>query len=165
MIPDILQDWTANQGSPKGRFVLVLFRVCQAIRQLPCGLWLLGSPVLLLYVIFVHWLLGIELDYKTSVGAGLSLRHGVGLVVHQNVRIGSRCLVRQGVTLGEKSGDGRCPVLEDDVQIGANAVVLGPVRIGRGAVVGAGSVVLHDVEPDSVVAGNPARLIRTLKTP
>lgn len=165
MISCILQDWSANSGSPKGRFVLVFFRACQLIRRWPDGLWILGSPALAAYVLLVHWVLGIELDYKTAVGPGLILRHGVGLVVHRNAVIGAGCMLRQGVTIGERRNDGRCPVLEDRVEIGANAVLLGPVRIGESSVIGAGAIVLHDVAAFTAVAGNPAVVIKRLDHP
>jgi serine acetyltransferase len=165
MISYILQDWPANIGSPKGRFVLVFFRLCQLIRRWPGDVWMLGSPVLAAYVLVVHWILGIELDYKTAVGSGLCLRHGVGLVVHRNAVIGASCTLRQGVTIGERRDDGKCPVLGDRVAVGANAVVLGPVRIGESAVIGAGSIVLNDVEPFTVVAGNPAVVVNRLPRP
>jgi putative colanic acid biosynthesis acetyltransferase WcaB len=155
----ILQDWKANHGNPKGRFVMVFFRVCQSLRRSP--LWLLGLPVLALYVVLVHWLMGIELDYQTEVGPGLALQHGTGLVVHQKARIGSGCTLRHGVTLGERVKNGPIPVLGNRVEIGANAVVLGGIFIGDCAVIGAGSVVLHDVAVGAVVAGNPAKPIRS----
>jgi putative colanic acid biosynthesis acetyltransferase WcaB len=155
----ILQDWKANEGNPKGRFVMAFFRLCQAVRRSP--LWPLGLPVLAAYVVLVHWVMGIELDYQTEVGAGLSLQHGSGLVVHQKARIGSGCTLRHGVTLGEKTKNGPLPVLGNGVEIGANAVVLGGISLGDGCVVGAGSVVLHDVPPGAVVAGNPAKILRS----
>jgi len=154
----ILQDWKANEGNPKGRFVMAFFRLCQAVRRSP--LWPLGLPVLAGYVVLVHWLMGIELDYQTEVGPGLSLQHGSGLVVHQKARIGSGCTLRHGVTLGEKTKNGALPVLGNGVEVGANAVVLGGISLGDGCVVGAGSVVLHDVPPGAVVAGNPAKILR-----
>ena len=138
---------------------MVFFRVCQSIRRSP--LWPLGLPVLAFYVVLVHWLMGIELDYQTEVGPGLALQHGMGLVVHQKARIGSGCTLRHGVTLGERLKNGPLPVLGDRVEMGSNAVVLGGVSIGDGAVVGAGSVVLHDVSAGTVVAGNPAKPIRS----
>ena len=156
----ILQDWKANHGNPKGQFVMVFFRVCQMIRRSP--LWPLGLPVLAVYVLLVHWLLGIELDYQTEVGPGLSLQHGTGLVVHQKARIGSACTLRHGVTLGERVKNGPVPVLGDGVEIGANAVLLGGIIVGDRSVVGAGSVVLQDVPPGFVVAGNPAKILRSI---
>ena len=139
---------------------MVFFRVCQAIRRSP--LWPLGLPVLAVYVVLVHWLMGIELDYQTEVGPGLSLQHGTGLVVHQKAQIGSGCTLRHGVTLGERVKNGPLPVLGDGVEIGANAVLLGGIVVGDRSVVGAGSVVLHNVPPDSVVAGNPAKILRSI---
>ena len=165
MISYILQDWSANRGSPKGRFVMAFFRMCQLVRRLPGGLWLVGSPLLAAYVFFVHWVMGIDLDYKTAIGPGLALRHGTGLVVHSGAVIGAGCLLRNGVTIGERRPDGRCPVVGDSVEFGANAVVIGPVRVGNSSVIGAGAVVLHDVEPLTVVAGNPAAVVRRLESP
>ncbi len=160
MISDILQDWEANAGNAKGRCVMVLFRTCQAIRRWPDPLWLLGAPVLAFYVLLVHWLMGIELDYKSQIGPGLALHHGTGVVVHQTAVIGANCILRHGVTLGERRSGGGCPVLGDRVDTGVHAIILGPIHIGDGATIGAGSVVLHDVPPGAVVAGNPAKIIR-----
>lgn len=161
MSTGIFQDWKANRGSPKGRIVMLLFRSCQFLRRLPCGLWLLGAPLLAAYVFFVHWLLGIELDYQTEIGPGLTIRHGVGIVVHRDVKIGAGCILRQAVTIGERTPGGRCPVLGNRVEMGAGAIILGGINLGDGAIVGAGSVVLCDVEARTVVAGNPATVIRT----
>lgn len=136
---------------------MVFFRLCQTIRHSP--FWFLGVPVLASYVLLIHWIMGIELDYQTDVGSGLSLQHGMGLVVHKKSRIGSRCMLRQGVTIGERRSGGPVPVLGNGVEIGANAVVLGGVLIGDGAIIGAGAVVLKDVPPGVVVAGNPAKII------
>ena len=160
MSAGIFQDWSANRGSPKGRFVMLCFRLCQAVRRWPCGLWVLGSPLLAAYVFFVHWVLGVELDYQTEIGPGLSIRHGVGIVVHRAAVIGEGCTLRQAVTIGEKVPGGPCPVLGNRVETGAGAIILGGIRLGDGSVVGAGSVVLRDVEAGAVVAGNPAAVIR-----
>lgn len=135
----------------------MFFRLCQTIRG--SKVWWLGAPILGLYVLLVHWLMGIELDYQTSVGRGLALHHGVGLVVHQRAKIGAGCVLRHGVTIGEKSAGGSCPVLEDGVETGAYAILLGGIRVGARAVVGAGAVVVKDVEPRDIVAGNPAVVI------
>lgn len=160
MVSFILQDWSANANNPKGRFVLLCFRLCQKIRRLPLGLWILGAPFLALYVLLVHWLMGIELDYKTTVGPGLALQHGCGLVVHQQAVIGSGCTLRNGVTIGERPPREGVPTLGNGVDVGVNAVILGPINVGSGSFIGAGSVVIQSVGAGSVVAGNPARVIR-----
>jgi serine O-acetyltransferase len=97
----------------------------------------------------------LHLPASTHLGYG-----GVGIVIHAGARIGERVLVSHGVTIGGRAGHPGLPVVEDDVKIGAGAVILGPVRIGRGALVGANAVVLHDVRPDAVVGGVPARELR-----
>ena len=135
----------------------MFFRVCQVIRG--SKIWWIAAPILGLYVLLVHWVMGIELDYQTPVGPGLALHHGVGLVVHQRAKIGAGCVLRHGVTIGEKRAGGACPVLEDGVETGAYAILLGGIRVGAGALVGAGAVVVRDVEAGDIVAGNPAVVI------
>jgi serine O-acetyltransferase len=69
------------------------------------------------------------------------------------------------VTIGGRAGHPGLPVIEDDVRIGAGAAILGPVRVGRGALVGANAVVLHDVRPYAIVGGVPARELRAPHAP
>jgi putative colanic acid biosynthesis acetyltransferase WcaB len=158
-------DWDANAGNLKGRVVLTAFRFAHACRRLPEPWWKVTIPILLQYEILVEWVLGVELRNKTQVGPGLRLYHGQGLVVHEGTVIGADCTLRQSTTIGNKTlADGTlsgCPVLGDRVDVGANAVILGPVRIGDDAVIGAGSVVVKDVPAGAVVAGNPARVLRS----
>ncbi len=75
--------------------------------------------------------------------------------------IGRHCSFRNNTTIGEKNG--LKPILEDGVFVGPNVVIIGNVRIGRNAVIGAGSVVVKDVPSYAVVAGNPARVITILE--
>jgi len=161
---EVFCDWDANRGNPKGQLVLVLFRFAQWCRNLPHPWWLLTTPYLAFYRIAVEWVLGIELRFKTKVGPGLRLYHGMGLVIHENTVLGANCVLRQNTTLGNKTvageNAGGCPVIGDGVDIGANSVVLGPIRVGDRAVIGAGSVVVKDVPDGAVVVGNPARVIR-----
>jgi putative colanic acid biosynthesis acetyltransferase WcaB len=161
---NLFSDWSANRGNLKGRLVLVCFRLAVACRRLPSPLWWLTVPYLIWYELTIIWGLGIELRYKAKVGPGLKLYHGHALVVNDGVVIGARCALRHCTTIGSKQlpdgSESACPVLGDDVNVGANAVILGPIKIGDRAVIGAGAVVVKDVPAGAVVGGNPARVIR-----
>ena len=86
---------------------------------------------------------------------------GLGSVIHQRAVIGDNVMIGSHATIGGRSHFEDVPVIDDDVFIGAGACVLGPVRVGRGAVIGANAVVIEDVPARSVVAGVPAKVIRT----
>ena len=106
-------------------------------------------------------LFSVDLPAATRIGKGSELKHsGLGTVVHPRAIIGDRVSINPGVVIGGRSGHKPVPVIEDDVEIGVGAKVLGPVRVGRGAIVGANAVVLHDVPPGAVVVGIPARILR-----
>jgi serine O-acetyltransferase len=105
---------------------------------------------------------GIEIHPAADVGDGLFIDHGVGVVVGETAEIGENVTLYQGVTLG---GTGfatgkRHPTVEDNVTIGSGAKLLGPIRIGHGAKIGANAVVVHDVPPNSTVVGNPGHTVR-----
>jgi serine O-acetyltransferase len=96
------------------------------------------------------------------VGPGVRLEHPSGIVVGFDAVVGSNCTILQQVTLGVLYGDREeqaTPVLEDDVVVGAGARILGGVRIGRGASIGANAVVLIDVPAGATAVGIPARVL------
>ena len=104
-------------------------------------------------------LTGISIPKSVAVGPGLLIYHFGGIIVHADATIGANCVLRHGVTIGNRVDGGPVPVLEDNVDLGAYAQILGGVRIGRGARIGAMSVVLSDVPADATAVGAPARVI------
>lgn len=105
---------------------------------------------------------GVEIHPAATIGRRLVIDHGMGIVIGGTAIIGDDCLLYQGVTLGMtgKHGGKRHPTLGDRVMVGANAVVLGNIRIGNDVKVGAGAVVVEDVPSDVTVAGVPATIVR-----
>jgi serine O-acetyltransferase len=99
---------------------------------------------------------GIEIGKDVELGAGVYFVHPVGVVIGGTSRIGKRVRFYGCNTVGAAHDDG-CPVIEEDVWVGAGARILGPIRVGARARIGANAVVLDDVAPDSVVVGVPAR--------
>jgi putative colanic acid biosynthesis acetyltransferase WcaB len=159
MSDSIWQDWTVNPRNWRVRFLLGSFRFAQKLHRWPPAWRWLAAPYLAVYQFIAYWELGIELNYKATVGPRLRLHHGFGLVVHDRAVIGADCTLRHCTTIGNRREADDCPVIGDRVDIGCNSVVLGRITIGDDAVIGAGSVVLHDVAPGQTVAGNPARPI------
>ncbi|MDA3798780.1 MAG: serine acetyltransferase [Kiritimatiellae bacterium] len=155
------KDKQANKGNIKGLIVVTAFRFAHQFAQLRHKyflLWILCVPYLVLYRLWIEWTLGIELPQKTKVGPGLIIWHGQGMVINDKTIIGANVQLRHNVTIGNKKYYGPCPVIEDDVDIGCGAIILGDIRIGKGAKIGAGAIVTHDV-PAGHKAVNPCATI------
>jgi len=104
---------------------------------------------------------GIEIHPGATIGRRFFIDHGMGVVVGETTEIADDVLVYQGVVLGGVSHDKgkRHPTIESRVVIGAGAILLGPIRVGEGSRVGAGSVVIRDVPADATVVGVPGRVV------
>jgi serine O-acetyltransferase len=107
---------------------------------------------------------GVEIHPAATLGRRLLIDHGMGVVIGETAVVGNDVTLYQGVTLGgtgsAKAGCGkRHPTLSDCVFVGNNANILGDITIGANSRVGAGSVVLRDVPPNSTVVGVPAHII------
>jgi serine O-acetyltransferase len=105
---------------------------------------------------------GVEIHPAANIGDGLFIDHGMAVVIGETADIGDDVTLYQGVTLG---GTGfatgkRHPTVGDNVTIGSGAKLLGPIEVGHGAKVGANSVVITDVPPNSTVVGNPGHVVR-----
>ena len=105
---------------------------------------------------------GVEIHPAAKIGKGLLIDHGSGVVIGETAEIGDDVTIYQGVTLG---GTGfatgkRHPTLGNEVTVGSGARLLGPIEVGRGAKIGANSVVITDVPADATVVGNPGHVVR-----
>ena len=105
---------------------------------------------------------GIEIHPGATIGKGLFIDHGHGVVIGETAIIGDNVTLYQGVTLGGtgKEKGKRHPTLEDNVMVSTGAKVLGSITIGANSKIGAGSVVLKDVPPNSTVVGVPGRVVK-----
>lgn len=114
----------------------------------------------LCYILNVR-LTGAEFGPGCSIGAGLLVRHPMGIVVSNLATIGTNCKLLQHVTIGENLfGTTGAPQIGDDVFIAAGAVIIGSVMVGSHSMFGANAVVLEDVPAGVTVAGVPARVVR-----
>jgi serine O-acetyltransferase len=104
---------------------------------------------------------GIELPYTVQLGRRVIIEHQHGIVIHGASVIGDDCILRQGVTLGNRSLEkpDEAPKLGNRVNVGAGAKILGAVVIGDDATIGANAVVVKDVPPGALAVGIPARNI------
>lgn len=105
---------------------------------------------------------GIEIHPGATIGRGLFIDHGSGVIIGETTVIGENVTLYQGVTLGGtgKEKGKRHPTLEDNVMVSAGAKILGSFTIGENSKIGAGSVVLEEVPPNCTVVGVPGRIVR-----
>ena len=106
---------------------------------------------------------GIEIHPGATLGKGLFIDHGMGIVIGESAVIGDNCTIYHGVTLGgtgKEKGKKRHPTIGNNVLIGAGAKVLGPSTVGDNSLIGANTFVSFDVEPNSTVVGAKGRIVR-----
>ncbi|WP_208619165.1 serine O-acetyltransferase [Pseudoalteromonas tetraodonis] len=86
---------------------------------------------------------------------------GIGCVIHKKAIIGERVCIGQGITIGRKLRES-CPVIGNDVYIGAGSRILGDITIGDNVIIGANSVVVSDIPSNSIVAGSPGKVLKKI---
>ena len=146
---EILSSWAGVQA-------LLTHRLAHALQESGVPV----APMVLSYV--SRAVTGVEIHPAARIGEDFFIDHGSGVVIGETAQIGDRVTLYQGVTLG---GTGfargkRHPTVADDVTIGSGAKLLGPISVGHGAKIGANTVVIQDVPPNSTVVGNPGHPVR-----
>lgn len=147
-------DLIANRGYPKSILVVVAYRIGNYVRKASrarLSTRIAYLPYAAIYKLVTEWFIGIELPCSTQIGPGIRLIHCVGTVINPHVVLGKNVVIRHGVTIGNRRDDYDCPVIGDNVQIGAGSIIIGQIEIGENSVIGAGSIVVKDVPPNSVV--------------
>jgi|SRR5262245_13350167 len=132
-----------------------------AIHRLAHGLWRWGWTTPARFLSHVgRFFTGIEIHPGAQLGPGLFIDHGMGVVIGETAEVGENVTLLQGVTLGGTSlkREKRHPTLGNNVVVGAGAKIIGGFLIGEGSRIGAGSVVVREVPPNSVVVGVPGRV-------
>lgn len=162
-----IRDLKANRKNYKGLTFLLFFRISNFLFRYrkTVILFIVGIPIWIFYKVFFEWIMSIDISYKTEIGAGLCFEHCMGTVLNQHVVMGENCHLRHNTTIGCKkckADDPDCPVIGNNVKIGSNSIILGNISIGNNVIIGAGSVVLKDIPANSLVAGNPASVIRII---
>lgn len=160
----LLEDLEAHGYDPTrpGFQAIAVYRF--GVRRMQVRSKLLRAPLSVAYrALFrsVRNFYGIELPYSADVGRRVVFEHQHGIVIHGGTVIGDDCIIRQGVTLGNRSLEdpAGAPVLGKGVNVGAGAKILGRVRVGAGARIGANAVVLEDVPAGALAVGVPARIV------
>ena len=139
-----------------GLHVIVYYRIAHSLHRL-------GMPVVpRLLMSIARGLTGIEIHPAATIGRGLFIDHGMGVVIGETAVIGKNGTLFQGVTLGGtgKEKGKRHPTLGDNVVVGTGAKVLGNITIGNNSIIGANAVVLRDVPDHSTVVGVPGRIAK-----
>jgi serine O-acetyltransferase len=164
LLRQIVEDWEANgrDWTRPGFQAIALHRFGNWRFKIPSRV--ARAPFSLLYRALYQGMrniYGIELPYSARIGRRLVIEHQSGIVIHGNAIIGDDCIIRHGVTLGNRSLDrpAEAPTLGNRVNVGAGAKILGMVSIGDDAQVGANAVVRHDVPPGALAVGIPAQLV------
>jgi serine O-acetyltransferase len=132
------------------------------IHRFSYWLWVRKLKILArLFSQFGRFLTGVEIHPAARIGDRFFIDHGMGVVIGETAQIGNDVLIYQGVVLGGVSQEKtkRHPTLGNNVVVGAGAILLGPIKVGDGARIGAGSVVINDVPENATVVGVPGRAI------
>ncbi len=163
LMSQVRSDWISHEKdwTRPGFRALAFYRF--GVWRMSVGNKLLRAPLSVLYRAlyrFARNIYGIEVPYSAEIGKNVVFEHQGGIVIHGDAKIGDGCIIRQGVTLGNRYVEDpfSSPQLGKNVNVGAGAKVLGAIVIGDNAVIGANAVVLKDVPADHIAVGVPATI-------
>jgi len=171
-MPDDIQVIFDKDPAARNILEVLLYQGLHAVflHRLAHALYVRGVPFFPRLISQVARLItgGIEIHPGAKIGRRFFIDHGSGVVIGETTEIGDDVMLYHQVTLGATGWwkdirEGRVkrhPTIEDHVVIGVGASILGPITVGRGSKVGAMSLVLQDVPPDSVVVSTPAQILR-----
>ena len=146
------------RGNLKGLLFIVYFRIANYVSQHTITK-ICFCPIWISYRLLVNWLLGIDISQYTTIGRNFVLWHGIGTVIHPQAIIGDNVTMRHNTTIGIAKHGGGAPVIGNNVDIGCNVVIIGQITIGNNVSIGAGSVITKSIPSNSVVVGNPAKIL------
>lgn len=157
------EDWIRHDRTitKPGLWAVIIYRLGRRISTMPKVLRL---PLMLVHrpaFWFVRNCCGIELPHTAQVGRRFLIGHQSGIVIHHHAVIGDDCLVRQNVTIGAGAAwnADKAPQLGNGVEVGAGAVIIGPVKIGDNVRIGPNAVVTTNIPAGSIVVVPPPRVI------
>jgi len=170
MFENVKEDWKREYKRNKKKSRLRIIFNClwspgfQAAMGYRTCRWLVRRRIPLLNVLiqrFVEIFTGISIPPTAYIGKGLLIEHFGGIVVNASSEIGEFCTFSHNVTVGNKIPGGASPRIGDNVYICVGAKILGDITVGNNCIIGANAVVLKSIPKNAVVAGVPAKVIRT----
>jgi serine O-acetyltransferase len=162
MFENIRADFRAHgrQWGAQGFWAMIIYRFGRWRYRLRPSI--IRKPFSLVYHVLdklIQILAGIELPSEVELGHNFVIDHFGGIIISGYARFGDNCRIRNGVVVGlRRIEDNRAPVIGNNVDIGAGAKLLGPIRIGDNVLIGANAVVLCDVPSNSIAVGVPAEV-------
>lgn len=161
-VPDLSREYKNPLSWHPSRSLLGSIRTYQRYAESRNPFFIFARKVAVLRHRFWSIVTGADIPVNTSIGGGLLLPHPTGVVIHPRTKIGPNCLIFAGVVIGTRRNgppEEEHPTIGGHVDIGANATIIGPVKIGDHAVIGAGAVVLRDVPAWGTAVGVPAVIV------
>ncbi|MDQ1086633.1 serine acetyltransferase [Siphonobacter sp. SORGH_AS_1065] len=157
LMKEIAYDFKILGKNSKGKLFIFFFRISHFFSKGKINR-IIGLPFRATYKIVFNYILGIDIPDTTLIGKGFNLFHGQGTVVNEKTIIGDNVFIRQNTTIGNARSHDDCPSIGNNVNIGANVVIIGKIIVGNNVTIAAGSVVIKDIPNGVLVAGNPATI-------